>query len=369
MRPREPLAERAKLLAEDDRVGQHRRAWVEPYFARSHMNPSTSQQIIGNVCAGLATLVFLLRLQPFLWEWARREASNDQWVTPALYILVPLWLLLMVALLCVTASGGFDWLRPGRPMLYALTVAAAGALAVVSFLFIALYIRPGFTPRALYSPVLYLVTFSTVLLVVVSLNPKLASAIPTQWLHKPWTVFTAVSLVGCVAFFGYRLVTTGVGGMAGMAHRMANPGPSSAQVLAQISTLDPETNFEDLLRLADGYQPAEVREAATARLRSGPNFMERLSSELDSGYVEPAVSFLHGATLTSAEQARFAKPARRAMQRWVDRIPASNYTTKENLRNLKRWGTEMFSVLPGKFAGTGVDFTEVIADFKWRLAQ
>lgn len=333
------------------------------------MNPSTSQQIIGTSCAGLATLVFLLPLQRFLWEWARREASNDQWVTPALYILVPLWLLLMVALLCVTASGGFDWIRLGRPMLYVLTVAAALALAVVSFLFIALYIRPGFTPRILYSPVLYLVTFSTVLLVVGSLNPKLASTIPTQWLHKPWAIFSAVSLVGCVAFFGYRLATTGIDGVVNITHRMMNPGPPPAEVIAQISTLDPDTNFQDLIRLADQYQPDEVREAATARLRSGPRFLELLSNELETGYVEVAVSFLHSATLTSAEQARFAKPARRAMQRWVDRIPASNYTTKENLKNLKRWGTEMFNVLPQKFAGTGVDFTEVIADFKWRLEQ
>ena len=100
------------------------------------MSPSVTQQIIGNVCAGLATLVFLVPLQRFLAEWARREVSNDQWVAPALYHLVPLWLLLMVALLCVTASGGFDWIRPNRPLLYALTVAAALALAAVSFVFI-----------------------------------------------------------------------------------------------------------------------------------------------------------------------------------------------------------------------------------------
>jgi hypothetical protein len=333
------------------------------------VNPTASQQIIGTSCAGLATLVFLLPLQRFLWEWARKEASNDQWVTPALYILVPLWLLLMVSLLCVTASGGFDWVRSGRPMLYVHTVAGALALAAVSFVFIALYIRPGFTPRALYSPVLYLVVLSTVLLVVGSLNPKLATAIPTQWLHKPWAIFTAVSLVGCVAFCGYWIVNTGVGGVHQIAHRMLNPGPPPAEVIAKISTLDPENDFMDLLGFTDAHAPNEVREAATARLRSGPNFLERLSSELDSGYVEPAVTFLHGATLTSAEQARFARPARKAMQRWVDRIPASNYTTKENLKNLKRWGTEMFNVLPQKFAGTGVDFTEVIADFKWRLEQ
>ena len=107
-----------------------------------------------------------------------------------------------------------------------------------------------------------------------------------------------------------------------------------------------------------------MREAATARLRSSPQFLERLSTELETGYVEPALVFLRDATLTPAEHARFAQPARKALQRWVDRIPAPNYTTKAHLNDLKRWGTDMFRVLPEKFAGTGEDFTSVMDDFK-----
>ncbi|HRD52552.1 MAG TPA: hypothetical protein PKY96_07885, partial [Flavobacteriales bacterium] len=298
------------------------------------MNPSTTQQIIGNACVGLATLIFLLPLQRFLWEWARREASNDQWVTPALYLLVPLWLLLMVALLCVTASGGFDWLRLGRTKLYVLTVAAAIALATVSFVFIALYIRPGFTPRALYSPVLYLVTFSTVLLVLGSLNPKLASVVPTQWLQKPWALLSAVSLVGCVAYSGYWIATNGVQGVVGFAHRIINHGPASAEELAQIARMDPETDFESLLWRTDRDASNEVRDAASARLRSHPRFLERMAYELDSGYAEPALIFVRDAELTRAEKARFARPALAALERWVSNVPAHNYTTKENSRRL-----------------------------------
>ena len=330
----------------------------------NNMTPSPVLQIIGDICAGLATLILVLPLPLLLWYFADKEVSNDQWVTPVLYMLTPLWLLLLGALLCMTASGGFDWLRLGRPALYALTVAATLALAVVSFVFIALYIRPGFTPRGLYSPVIYLVPLATVLLVVLSLNQKLVPGIPVQWLHRPWTIFAAVSLVGCVAFSGYWIVTTGFGGVVGIAHRILNPGPSSAEMLAQISSLDPEADFEALLYRADRDQSREVREAATARLRSGPKFLERLSTELETGYLEPALAFLRDATLSPAEQARLARPARKAMQRWVDGIPAPNYTTKKHLRDLKRWGTEMFRVLPEKFANTGVDFTPVIDDFK-----
>jgi len=331
------------------------------------MNPSIAQQIIGNVCAAIATLILLLPLPRFLWEWARREASNDQWVTPALYILVPQWLLLMGALLCVTASGGFDWIRLGRPMLHALTVAAVIALAAVSFVFVALYIRPGFTPRFLYSPAIYLVPLVTALLVVLSLNQKLMPGVPTQWLHRTWGIFAGLSLLGCVAFSGYWIVNTGTSGVVRIAHRILNPGPSSAEMLARISTLDPETHFDDLLRWADGDQSTEVREAATDRMRSSPRFLDRMATELETGYAEPALAFLRDATLTPAEQARFAGPAHKALQRWVQRIPAPNYTTKSHLKDLRRWGTDMFRVLPGKFAGTGVDFTSVMEDFKEKM--
>ena len=330
----------------------------------NNMTPSPLLQTIGDLCAGLATLILILPLPGLLWHFAQKEVSNDQWVTPVLYLLAPLWLLLLGALLCVTASGGFDWLRLSRPVLYTLTVAATLALAAVSFVFIALYIRPGFTPRSLYSPLIYLVPLATVLLVVLSLNQKLLPGIPASWLYRPWTIFAALSVAGCAAFLGYWIVTTGIGGVVGIAHRILNPGPSSTEVLAQISSLDPETDFDTLLYRVAGDQRREVRDAAAARLRSSPKFLQRLSAELETGHVEPALAFLRDTTLSPAEQARLARPARKAMQRWVDGVPAPNYTTKKHLSDLRRWGTEMFRVLPEKFANTGVDFAPVIDDFK-----
>lgn len=323
------------------------------------MNPSVA---IGNTCVAIATFIFLWPLQRLLRDYARKETSNDQWVKPVVLLLIPQWLLLMGALLSVTASGGFDSPRLGGPTLYAFIVAAALALAVVSFVFIALYLRPGFTPRFLYRPVIYLVHFATVLLVVLSLNPSLG--ISTQWLRWPWTIFAAFSIIASAGFFGYLIVRSGVGGLGGIARRIRNPGPSSAEVLAHIATLDPTINFKDLLRGASRHESRAVRDAATARLRSNPNFLEQLSTELETGDLEPAVGFLCDTELTPAEQARAARSARKAMQRWVNRIPAPNYTTKKNLADLRRWGTEMFRVLPEKFASTGVDFASVIEDFK-----
>lgn len=328
------------------------------------MSPS---QTIGNICVAIAALIFLLPLQSRLWAYAQKHLSNSEWVTPVLFILIPLWLLLMAALLCVTASGGFDWLRLGRPALHTLTVSATISLGVVSFVFIALYIRPGFSPRIISTPVIYLVPFATMLLVVLSLNPKLAAVISPQVIRLPWTIFAALSLVACLGFFGYRLANTGIGSIANFAHRLRHPGPSPQEIIAKISTLDSQTDFGDLLGWTTRYDSPEVREAATARLRSNPNFVEQLSTALKTGHIEPAVEFLYSATLSPAEQTRLAGPALTAMHRWVGHAPAANYTTKEHLKQLRRWGTEMFRVLSEKFAGTGVDFATVIDDFKEKV--
>ncbi len=331
------------------------------------MNTSAAPQLIGNVCVGIAALAFLLPLQNLLMDYASKHVNDDQWVPQALYAVIPLWLALIVAMACVTSIGGFDGLKLGRPTLHVFAVATTASLAALTFVFIGLYIRPGFTPRGLYVPVIYLVPLSTLLLAVLSLNPKLASAVSIQWLRLPWTLVASLSLVICVGVVGTWIARTGVGGVVGFAHRLSNPGPSSREILVKVSTLDPNTQFEDLLWHATRHSPRPICEAATARMRSHPKFIDRLSSELESGHVEPALGFLCNATLSPAEQARLAKPARTAMERWVDRIPAPNSTTRKHLKQLRNWGEGTLKPVSERFANTGVDFSHVLEDFREKV--
>ena len=332
------------------------------------MNPSTLQQITGTISAGLATLLFFLRLLPFLAEWVNKETNSDRWAAPAVNILASIWGLMMVALLCMTASGGFDWIRLGRGKLYLLTVAASFALACASYLFIGLYLRPGFTPRGLYSPFLYLILFTTVLLVVVSLNQKLVPGVSVQWLLRPWTWFTALSLVGSLIFSGKWVINNSGRGLADVTTRIIVLLPATKEELAEIERLDPKNDLEKLVWKASLVEKPAVCEAATARLRSDPEFLERMAAMLDSGYAEPALAFVRDAELTPEETSRFARPTLNALGRWVNSAAAPNYTTSENLKRTRRWGDEMFQVLPEKFAGTGVDFTELHGWYKEKMA-
>lgn len=331
------------------------------------MNPSTLQQIIGTLSAGLAALLLPLRVQPFLSEWERKETSSDLWVAPALGILAPVCGLLMIALLTMTASGGFDWMRLSRPKLYVLAVAAAFALAAATFLFIAFYLRPGFTPRGLYQPFIYLITFSTVLLVIVSLNQKLMPGLSVQWMLRPWAWLTALSLVGTLVFAGRWIATNGPRGLSSVATGIIVHLPASEAELAEIARLDPMEDFERLVRRASNPEKPAVRAAATARLRSHPAFVNRMAAMLKTGYAEPALLFVRDVELTPAEKSRFAGPALAALGSWVNQAAARNYTTADNFKRTRRLGDELFRMLPEKFVGTGVDFSEVKAFYEDKM--
>lgn len=334
------------------------------------MNPTASPylQTIGNICVGLAALVLLLPLPRLLGEYAGKHPNDNQWATPALFILAPLWLLLLVALLCVTASGGFDSLRLGRPALHVLVSGATIALGALMFVFVASYVRPGFIPRALFSPPAFLIPLATMLVAVLSLNPKLGAVVPLPALRMTWVVFAGLCLTIGVVVGGYFLLRAGSAGVSGLARSIANPGPSSKDLVAKIATLDPQRDFSELLERASVYSNNEVREAATARLRSNPGFVETLATTLNSGYSNrECMNFLLGATLTPDEQARLAGPALKALWHFNQQIPAPNYTTKERLRQLRSGGNKLYEAVPRKFAGTKVDFAEAKADFEERV--
>jgi len=326
-------------------------------------------QTIGNVCAAIAVVLLLWPLQQLLWEYSHQKEFSNGWEPEVLLVLIPQWLLLMGGLLCVTASGGFDGLRLGRPALHALAVAAAVSLAVVCFVLVAMFIRPGFSPRAIYVPLIVVVPLATALLICLSLNPPLALGSSLQWLRWPWTAFAALSLVACAGFFGSQLLGTGLGSMAGIVDRIQHAHDSAPAQLAEIAGLDPKSDFgfAELLKLADGYHDSAVREAATTRLRSAADFPVRLAAELVGSSNENALEFVQSATLTPEEQALLALPTRAALERFTNQIPAPNYMSAERRKQLLKWGRRTFAAIARKFAGTGVDFAPTLAAFEHAL--
>ncbi len=309
---------------------------------RALMNPAGIHQIVGNCCAGLAAVIYAIPLQYLLLEMSRKRVDGGAIFAGAI-LLLPMWLLLMAALSCVTASGGFDWLRLSRGVLYGLTILATMAMAAVSFLRFELSRQPSFIDRIVGSLPIHLFPILTLLLVVFSLNPRLTRGLPLQIVNLPWTLVAALNLAICGGFLGYRLVVAGTRQLAGIGHRFQWSSGVARKHLAQIPEFDPERDFTELVRLTHEFESHAVRDAAVARVRRHPDFVARLAVELTTGRAEHALATVEYGAFTPEEQKLLAEPARKAM---------------------RRWGSTLFRALAKKLSPTGVDFQPAIDAFE-----
>lgn len=337
------------------------------------MNPSPLAHTVGNVSTALAAILYALPLQYLLFELARKREDGGG-ALAGIFILVPMWLLLMTALLCVTTSGGFDWLRLGRGWLGALAVFAIIAMAIVSFARFETVPNATRGTRLLVNSLINVLPLLTLLLVTINLNPRFAPGIPLKWVSLPWIICAGTCLTLGVGFVGYRMAAAGGSRLRGIVHRLGNNSELSRQFLATIPTLDPQRDFTELLRFTDDAHSGAVREAALAQLRRHPDFAARLVTELttatpSSGELNHALDAVGFATFTPDEQKLLALPCRHAMGRITNYIRSElRYFTKDRRKGTQNWGNRLFPSIATKFAGTGVDFQPALTAFEKTFA-
>jgi len=331
------------------------------------MNTTSLLQATGTTSVAVAGYLLLVPLPRVLAEYSSLGVQDDRWAKPALLVVIPLWVLLTVALLCVNALHGIPWLRIGAPAIHAITLAAGVALAAVTFASIGLYIRPGFTPRGIYSPFVYGVPAVTALVVLVSLSPRITSVLPVDWLRKPWALFTGLSIVISVGVLAPRALNLGLRTVADFVHRLSMARDRSPEQTSTIAGLDPQdaASFDELLRMTDRHHSREVRAAATSRLQALPDFATRLAQRLESSDSNAAaLAYIESATLAPNEQALFARSTHAALQRFIRDIPAPNHMPHERRKELLRWGREALPTIIAKFADADVDFSEIMPTFE-----
>lgn len=331
-------------------------------------NAAPTTQLVANLCVGVGAFINLVPLQVFLFEAAGKRNDHGQGVLVGALLLLPMWLLLLTALLCVVAVGGFDTLPFGRPWLYILATAASLSMLALSFMVFEFPNHPSFLTRFIGRVPIYLFPLATMLMVVFSLNPHLASGLPIAPIRMTWLACAGISLLLGGGFFSQRLLRPVAGSIAAFGSRFSHRGPSDRELVARIASLDPDRDFEELLGRARYFESRSVRETATARLRTHPNFIDRLAAILNSRSFDPALGFLVSASLTPEEQVRLAQPTHTALQRHIDDIPAPNFMMPDRRKQLLSWGRKHIPLIIGKFTSTtSVDFSGVMPAFEHAL--
>jgi hypothetical protein len=334
------------------------------------VNPSAPAQLVGNICVGLAALIYVLPLQLMLYEILnKRNGQTDHgagfFVVAAMFVVM--WLLLLVGVCCAIASGGLDGLRLARGWFYPLAFGATLAMLALSLLVFEFPNHPNFFTRWIGRVPFYAFPMATMLFIVLALNPRFASSLPLAPVKFTWLICAGLSLALCGGYLGYRFVVPALGRAVSLATFLARRGETDREIISKIAALDPQRDFAGLLHWANQYQSRAVREAATDRLRSRPDFPEALAATLTSRSSERGLDFLPSATLSPAEKQQLALPARTALERFISDIPAPNYMSSERRKQLLKWGRKTFPVIAENFSATAVDFSQIMPVFESTL--
>lgn len=334
------------------------------------MNSSSLSQIIGNACIGLAALIYALPLQLILLEILnKRNGQTDHGAGFFVIggILLAMWLLLLIGIWCAIANGGLDGLRLARGWFYPLAFGAMLAMLALSLLIIEFPNHPNFFTRWIGRIPFYWFPVATMLFTVLVLNPRFTVSLPLAPVKFTWLICAGLSLVLCGGYLGYRSVVPALGRAVSHSGFLAKRGETDEEIISQIAMLDPQRDFANLLHWANQYQSRAVREAATDRLRSHPDFLNGLAAILNSRNPERGLDFLPSATLSPTEQQQLALPARTALERFIDDIPAPNYMPSDRRKQLLKWGRKTLPDIAENFSATDVDFSQIMPAFEHAL--
>lgn len=326
-------------------------------------------QTLGNVCLGLALLVFLLPLQFVAFPAPTRGENAMGQAFGLLLILLPLWIFLGGALLATDGAGGLDWLSPYRGWRITAIVLSCLAMLVVSFLAGLLHNEPAsqipwaarpFIPWAIEVCPIIVMAFS-----LIALN-SFAPVIPPLVLRVPLVAICGLALLSCFGMLGEWFVSAQNQEMARVDTIVSNQQKRTQDQIDSIATLDAETDLVTLLGLTNRFHDPKVRELALAKLRTNPNLEQRLAERLRDGD-QYALIFLDASE--PPERQPLAEPLRAAI-----------LVRAENVRELIRSESTLHAddfdfdarlILSGveKLRGLGVQFAPAIRAFRAALDE
>ena len=329
------------------------------------MNPSTTQQLVGNLCIAFAALLFFVPLQFLLFDLRGKSMDGGGFFAAAI-LLLSLWILFVVGLALVTASGGFDWLGLSRWALHTLvTLAITGLLVYACIRFETRMPEPTLLQVVFVKWPIQIVPLLTMALLGLSLNPQWLPSIPRLWVQWSWIVIAAACLVFWAGLLAYQVTTRAVQTARALAHLTQGHSGLEEKNLAEVASIDPQTNFAGLMDMANSYKSDTVRQAAIDKLRGDSACITKLANLLESKKVDEALDVVSMATFSDDEKQKLALPVRSAMERVTqDTRNEFRYIARDRRKNMRKYVGRQFNEIATKFASTGVDFKPAIHAFE-----
>jgi hypothetical protein len=325
---------------------------------------------LGNICVGIALLIFLVPLQLMVREPAARGGDGGGGIIwGSIFVLVPLWFLLTVALCAATARGALDWLTRVRALQYLVVLAACVAMAVVTFFSMALKHEPMSQVPGAARPFLgwAVLVFPPIVMgfCVLALDPGLASAVPAPTYRIPAALVGAACLLASGGLLWQWFSFTQQEAAARVERMVARDTERDREMLAEVERLDPVKELGRLLDKTGPFESPAIRELAVKKARSHPSFSAELAAMLQNEWCIETLTFLEAND--PPEAAALAEPARVAMLRVAKKVRKDMEEAHHLYDDSFDSHARRVMAVADRLRGHGVDYSPAIREFRAAL--
>ena len=320
-------------------------------------------QITGNIFLGLSALSYLL----LLFANSNKPAGSGDNVMGYGLAIAFLGLCLaissLVLLLVLTFKGSFNWVSdaPGLRLLLVLS-AWAGFAATVFFSAILKWEKVDLIPgmqvlaghAAVWLPLLLLLPCLPLL------NEDLRGNTAPLLYKVPLIMAFAVSMLGGLILLRGWFISASASQMAQIEAAQTQNDEMHKRHLEEIATADPQNSIPTLLRFTGRFHDDDVRAAALARIKSNPDWEQKLLELLENEHSYRAVyTFIDDNKPDHPEL--FAEP----LQRSIFRLAEDVRKYIRNDEHPQNWHLEHFDIerlLRGldQFENQGIDYRPAV---------
>jgi len=325
--------------------------------------------LLANICVGLAAFIYLVPLQILMHEANRKSADQTGSVWAAIFLLLPLGLLLAVALLGATARGGFDWLPIRRGPQYLVVLVAAVALTVVLFFSFAARIEhPNHLPwvsRPFHLWAVYVFPLVVMAFVVVAVNPSLQAGMPPWLARGPIAVVLALSLLAGAGLLGELMVRIQIRQEARAQRAMEDEKRRDRMVLERVQSLDAQRDLVELLGHSSRHEDPEIRSVTLAKVQAHPDLTPALAAVLRGHWPRQALIYLDACDVPDRQA--LAEPVRDAIGVLTKDAQDAVARTHTFHADQFDWIVRDMLAVADKYSDLGIDYVPAIREYRRAL--
>jgi hypothetical protein len=327
---------------------------------------------LGNLCAGLAVLLYAIPLPLMLVEPPSHDGGQSEgW--GLILTLIPLWFCLAAALCANTSNGGLDWLLIPRWPQYALAAARCLAMAVVTGLsgllrhetadqipWAVRQLVPFAWAMWIFPPVIAIFCFLTI-------NSGRGADVARLVLRAPVALVGGMSLLASFGMLAQWFISSQQKQAARVDAIVSENTERTQRQMEDLRGYDANTQLSFVLGYTNRFKDAKLRELALQKIRAVPDLEEQLIAGLRSPWFETVLIFLEDADPPDSKA--LAEPARDAFLLQAERVRTTLREPGTLYPDSFDFQARLVLSVADKFRPFGVDYSPAIRNFRSALDE